>query len=71
MSKKDRENDAFNLSFLDVITCGFGAIILLLMIARPGDITILESSDLSLQGVVRELQTQLFEIRGETKIFPV
>mgnify|MGYP006164190361 FL=1 len=68
MKRKDRESDAFNLSFLDVITCGFGAIILLLMIARPGDIIILETSDLSLQGVVRALQTQLFEIRGETKI---
>ena len=68
MKKKDRESDAFNLSFLDVITCGFGAIILLLMIARPGDIIILETNDLSLQGVVRALQTQLFEIRGETKI---
>ncbi len=66
--KKDRESDAFNLSFLDVITCGFGAIILLLMIARPGEITVLETSDLSLQGVVRALQTQLFQIRGETKI---
>jgi len=68
VKRKDRESDAFNLSFLDVITCGFGAIILLLMIARPGDIIILETSDLSLQGVVRALQTQLFEIRGETKI---
>ena len=68
MKRKDRESDAFNLSFLDVITCGFGAIILLLMIARPGDIIILETNDLSLQGVVRALQTQLFEIRGETKI---
>ncbi len=68
MRKKDRENDAFNLSFLDVITCGFGAIILLLMIARIGDITVLEVSDMSLSGIVRELQTQLFEIRGETKI---
>ncbi len=68
MKKKNRENDIFNLSFLDVITCGFGAIILLLMIARTGDVTILETSDISLQGVVRALQTQLFEIRGETKI---
>jgi hypothetical protein len=66
--KKDREGDGFNLSFLDVITCGFGAIILLLMIAKTGDITVLETSDLSLKSVVRELQTQLFEIRGETKI---
>ncbi len=69
MRKKDRENDAFNLSFLDVITCGFGAIILLLMIARTGQITVLETSDVSLQGMVRDLQTQLFEIRGETKVF--
>lgn len=68
MKKKDRANDAFNLSFLDVITCGFGAIILLLMIARTGDVVVLETSDLSLQGIVRDLQTQLFEIRGETTV---
>ncbi len=68
MRKKDRDSDAINLSFLDVITCGFGAIILLLMIARPGDPPVLETSDISLQGVVRDLQTQLFEIRGETSI---
>ena len=29
---------------------------------------LIETSDISLQGVVRALQTQLFEIRGETKI---
>ena len=68
MKKKNREFDVFSLSFLDVITCGFGAIILLLMIARTGDVTVLETSDISLQGIVRELQTQLFEIRGETTI---
>lgn len=68
MKKKDRENDGFSLSFLDVITCGFGAIILLLMIARTGEVTVLETSDLSLQGMVRELQTQLFKIRGETQV---
>ena len=68
MRKKDRDSDSINLSFLDVITCGFGAIILLLMIARTGDVPILETSDISLQGVVRALQTQLFEIRGETAI---
>ena len=38
------------------------------MIARTGDVPILETSDISLQGVVRALQTQLFEIRGETSI---
>ena len=68
MRKKRQENEAFSISFLDVITCGFGAIILLLMIAKTGDSPILESAEESLHGIVRELQVQLFEIRGEAKI---
>ncbi len=68
MRKKRRENEAFSISFLDVITCGFGAIILLLMIAKTGDSPILERAQESLQGIVRELQIQLFEIRGEAKV---
>lgn len=68
MKKKRRENEAFSISFLDVITCGFGAIILLLMIAKTGDSPILESAAESMHGIVRELQVQLFEIRGEARI---
>ncbi len=68
MRKKRRENEAFSISFLDVITCGFGAIILLLMIAKTGDSPILETAVESMHGIVRELQVQLFEIRGEAKI---
>ncbi len=68
MRKKRRENEAFSISFLDVITCGFGAIILLLLIAKTGDSPILERAEESLHGIVRELQVQLFEIRGEAKI---
>ena len=68
MRKKRRENEAFSISFLDVITCGFGAIILLLLIARTGDSPILESAVESMHGIVRELQVQLFEIRGEARI---
>ena len=68
MRKKRRENEAFSISFLDVITCGFGAIILLLMIAKTGDSPILERAEESLHGIVRELQIQLFQIRGEARI---
>ena len=68
MKKKRRENEAFSISFLDVITCGFGAIILLLLIARTGDSPVLESAVESMHGIVRELQVQLFEIRGEARI---
>ena len=68
MRRKRRENEAFSISFLDVITCGFGAIILLLMIAKTGDSPILETAVDSMHGIVRQLQIQLFEIRGEAKI---
>ncbi len=68
MRRKRRENEAFSISFLDVITCGFGAIILLLMIAKTGDSPILERAEETLHGIVRELQIQLFEIRGEARI---
>jgi len=68
MKQKRRENEAFSISFLDVITCGFGAIILLLMIAKTGEPVILEASTQPLDGVVRDLQAQLFQIRGESRI---
>jgi hypothetical protein len=69
MKRKRRELEIFSLSFLDVITCGFGAIILLLMISRPGgEPPVVEPSDLQLGGLVRELQVQLFEIIGEAKV---
>lgn len=64
-----REPVSLSLSFLDVMCCGFGAIILLLIISRPGDPNAaLETSDTPRQGSVLELQKQLFEIRGETNI---
>jgi len=36
MKKRNRETSALSLAFLDVICCGFGAIILLLMITKFG-----------------------------------
>ena len=35
MKQRDRNFDIFNLSFLDVISCGFGAIVLLVLISKP------------------------------------
>lgn len=68
MKKPRDEPESFGLAFLDVITCGFGAIILLLMIAKTGATQVLEAIDTSLPGLVRDLQMQLFEIRGESRI---
>lgn len=50
------------------MSCGFGAIILLLMITRTSTPTNLEVSETESTGSVLELQRQLFQIRGETNI---
>lgn len=68
MRNKRSESEPIGISFLDVITCGFGAIILLLMIAKTGGPVTPEASSLPLEGRVRELQTQLFDLRGDGKI---
>ena len=68
MRRARRVTEPFSLSFLDVITCGFGAIILLLMIARPGTPPVLEPSPQARLGVIRDLQEELFQLRGEATV---
>src|SRR5690606_21839084 len=64
-----RDADVFNISFLDVMCCGFGAIILLLMITKNSAPVPLEVSEQPREGSVLELQRQLFAIRGETATY--
>jgi len=68
MKRKNRESESFTVSFLDVASCGFGAMIILLMIAKPTAPTTIEVSEVPQEATVLELQEQLFEIRGETTI---
>ena len=68
MPSKRRGPEEFSMSFLDVICCGFGAVILLLMITKTVQPQIIEASTVNLEGLVAELQEQVFEIRGETRI---
>jgi hypothetical protein len=68
MRSRRREFETFSLTFLDVITCGFGAIILLLMIAKTGQPVVLEQSHQDLGGMIRDLQEKLFQIRGESTV---
>lgn len=62
---KRREMEEFSVSFLDVICCGFGAIILLLMITKTLAPVLLEESNINLEGQVAEREKALFEIRGK------
>jgi hypothetical protein len=66
MSKKRRGISEASVSFLDVISCGFGAIVLLLIIAPVGDPATQEVLETTLQSEVRELTTKLFDVRGES-----
>jgi len=65
--RRGRAPEEFSLSFLDVICCGFGAIILLLMITKTVEPQIIEATTTNLEGKLADLQQQLFDIRGETK----
>ncbi|TNF75779.1 MAG: hypothetical protein EP299_05910 [Acidobacteria bacterium] len=59
----------FNLSFLDVISCGFGAIVLLLVLTKIGEPGALEKAREDLDALIAQLQQEIYEIRGETEIF--
>ncbi|MEE8122082.1 MAG: hypothetical protein V3T55_11165 [Anaerolineales bacterium] len=59
MRKSRRRNvEVFNLSFLDAISCGFGAIILLLIIA-------LASEPKTVQRIMVDLSDKIAQIKGE------
>lgn len=52
MRKPKREIENFNMSFLDVISCGFGAIILLLIVALAFEPTTVETITKDLLGLI-------------------
>ena len=64
---KRRGIEEFSISFLDVICCGFGAVILLLMLTRPLEPVLLENSEVDLSERIEARERALFEIRGEIR----
>jgi len=66
MAKRRRNVEAYSLSFLDCICCGFGAIILLLVLSKIYEPVIIEKTQDDLESLIALLQEELFEIRGET-----
>ncbi|MGW8367665.1 MAG: VWA domain-containing protein [Gammaproteobacteria bacterium] len=69
MKKRNRRDvEAFSMSFLDAICCGFGAIVLLLVLSKTAEPFILEETTQELEALIANLQEQLYEIRGETTV---
>jgi hypothetical protein len=66
--RRREELSVFSLSFLDAICCGFGAIVLLLVLTKVGEPRAIETAREDLDGLVARLEAELHEIRGETVI---
>jgi hypothetical protein len=66
--KGRRPFEVFNLSFLDCICCGFGAMILLFVLSKAGEPIVIEGVREDLTGLLRDLQEQKFELRGEVTV---
>ncbi len=67
MRHKRREIEGISLSFLDVISCGFGALILLLVLTKVFEPVVFENTIENLEGYLAKLQQELFDIRGDTR----
>ena len=68
MARRRRPHPEGSLSFLDVICCGFGAMILLLMLTKTIAPQAIEASNVELNGKLAALQEQLFNLRGESMV---
>ena len=60
--------ETFNLSFLDVVCCGFGAVILLLVITKIYEPISIQESKVNMEELVVELERQLNELKGESTV---
>jgi hypothetical protein len=65
-NKPRREVASLSLSFLDAVTCGFGAVILLLVITKVFEPIRLEESNVELDGLIVKYEQELRDILGET-----
>jgi hypothetical protein len=63
-----RDVEVFSLSLLDAICCGFGAVILLLVLTEVGEPVVFEQSREDLQGQLLKLQQELEEIKGTSEV---
>ena len=66
MRRRARANiDIFNMSFLDVVSCGFGAIILLLVMVKIAEPQVVEKISADLSGVIEQRNGELADLRAE------
>lgn len=65
MKRRRRPFEVFSLSFLDVVSCGFGAIVLLLVMVKISDPT-QEKDEARLAGEIENSRLQVIEIKKQS-----
>ena len=68
MAKKRRDVEAFSLSFLDCICCGFGAIVLLLVFSKIYEPAVLEKDRRRLAPVDRQAAGRVVRDSGADRL---
>lgn len=63
--RRGRDVEVFGLSFLDAICCGFGAIVLLLVITKTAEPTIVENRGTGMEDLAAELADRLPRLEQE------
>ncbi len=63
-----RETGAAGLSFLDCICCGFGAVILLLVIVKVHDPIFTQEQRVELISLIAQLKAQILDVEQDTEI---
>ncbi|HKL62881.1 MAG TPA: hypothetical protein VJ883_05910, partial [Woeseiaceae bacterium] len=66
--RRKRDAEGFSLSFLDAISCGFGAVLLLLVLTKIYEPQTIERTQQDLEALIARLEQELFDIRGETVV---
>jgi uncharacterized small protein (DUF1192 family) len=68
MKKKRRDTEGLSLSFLDCICCGFGAIILLLILTQASEPRIRQEAQTELKARVASLREEVERLGAEEKL---
>nr|MDJ0873791.1 hypothetical protein [Desulfobacterales bacterium] len=66
MARERRQIEIFSLSFLDCICCAFGAIILLFVLSKFSEPTVIEKVRTDLRADIIRMEEERHEIRGQT-----
>ena len=67
MKKNRKSIELFNLSFLDVVSCGFGAIILLLVLIKVSEPMVLKETNKELQTEQQTVKIEIAQLKDQLK----